>query len=31
MKKAIGLVLLASASIVFAQQSVKTVDMYENP
>ena len=31
MKKLIGLLLLVSANIVFAQQSVKTVDMYENP
>jgi hypothetical protein len=31
MKKLIGLVLLVSANIVFAQQAVKTVDMYENP
>ena len=31
MKKLIGLVLLVSANIVFAQQAIKTVDMYENP
>ena len=31
MKKLIGLLLLVSASIAFAQQSPKSVDMYENP
>lgn len=31
MKKLIGLLLLVCTNLVIAQQSVKTVDMYENP